>query len=265
MAEETAKTGAVSGEPELVDVDFDGKKVTVTKAHAEILKETERQLRDSSRQKFEDAAKERKETEKQAALIEEDVNWLNSHDPTEYKNYELKSRGGRGYVGNDTTVNPAMSGNIYSPDDEVRSNAEIDGLKAEIKELKSQLGSVIKKDEDDAVNATLETKEKILNQFKIKQGSKMDSILTDQLYAFHAKNKRPATPNEANKLLTDVLGEFGKKAELPPEKPSVGGTPPVGGEPPSPPPPEKLDFRGTDGMERYKEHFSQHMTDALKH
>jgi len=269
MAEENtpvAGAGTEPGQPELVDVVFNNQTVTVTKAHAAILQDAEKNLKQASYQKFEDAKKEREEVERIAGLMQQDADFFNTHDPSLYKQYEMLANGGRGFLGDESLVNPAMSGNIYNPDDEVKSNAVIDSLKAEVKGLKDMVNNVIQKDEKTAVTMAIDTKNDMLNEFKIKPGTTMDVILTNQLKAFHADNKRAATPNEAKAMITSVLNEMGTKTAQPPSPPSpkTGGTPPASGVPPAKPPTPKLDFRGADGFERYKEHMATHLEEALK-
>ena len=265
MADEMTKAeDAATGQPELVDVVFNNQTVQVTKAHAELLREAERSLKQASNQKFEEAARLKKENEVLVAAMEEDAKWLNEHDPEEYKYYEMKSRGGKGYVGTNTTVNPAMSGDIYNPDSDVKSNAEIDSLKAEIKDLKNLISNVVEKDEKKEVQAALEAKNDLLKQRKEKVGSPVDQILTGQLKAFHADNHRAPTPNEVNEIVTNVYNAFGRKGETPPPPPTtpVTGLPKAGGNIPTSSDNEKLDFKGIDGVNKFAQALSKTMSGA---
>ena len=263
----TPVAGTGDGQPELVDVVFNNQTVRVTKAHAAVLQEAERSLKQASQQKFEDAAREHKEAERISGLMEEDAIWLNAHDSSEYKSYELKSRGGRGYVGTEATVNPAMSGDMYNPDGDTKHNAEIDSLKAEMKELKTMLTGVVEKDNKQSVATALETKNDLLKKHNIKPGSTVDDVMTKQLKAFHADNNRAPSPKEVNELVQQVVSIMGKAepSPIPPRKTDTGGTPSAGGTaPPATSTATKLDFSGPDGLKRLADDMANQLSGIPK-
>lgn len=254
MAESNANEGTNDGRPELVDVVINGETITTTPAHGEQLKTMWAGIQSGANEKFEEAKKEREEAKRISDLMAEDAAWFNTHDPSLYGQYEMKASGGRGFLGDEAHVNPAMSGDNYNPDAEVKTNAEMEALKVQVKELTDIVQAGQKVSNDSALEGAVIARDELTKDAGIRLGSPADKMVTQQMENFYYTNKRHPRKHEIKPFVDTVAELMGRKVKTPPavkKTPSTSATPAVAvNTPPGEAAPE-LDLSGPNGLERF--------------
>ena len=257
MADDIATAGTGNGQPELVDVVINNQTITTTKAHGDILKSMWTGIQTGANQKFEDAKKEREEAKRTADFMAEDAAWFNAHDPSLYGQYELKSQGGRGFIGDESQVNPAMSGDNYNPDAEAKHTAEIAALNAKVDELSGIVKTGQQANSDSALEGAVIAREELAKDAGINLGSVADKMVTKQMENFYYTNNRHPRKHEISPMVDSVkeLMGMGKSVTPPPAAitpATTPATPPASGNSPPPAAPKELDLSGPDGFQNLK-------------
>lgn len=211
--------GGAKEEPTIV---INNREVPISQA-PEVLRQMEHDIK-SGHDKI--LTREREQLQEQlGSALENDLHWLETHDQKEWANYELTSKGGRGYVG---TTDPKPVTTTEKNDNASAANSLMDGevrrLNSEVERLKM---SMVEREASEVISRMKTHAAKF-------PYADQDAVLL-KLQTIHRETGRPATDSQIAEIVQKShdhvekhVRATGKPAETKTEKtpspiPDAGG------------------------------------------